>query len=592
MAVAEMTPEELMEAFERSRKTVGKQPPVVEENGNTVELDLQEAYERSREASTVEASNFTEADPDVTFFDRVFAEPMERASQRQAAINQRVATTLKSDFTLEGFRRARNMTNEEYAKFSSQQKTDLPSVLVQTAANPVAMVFDGLSELVLMGAEGAVGLLPESFKEGGKEQFAKLMQTKGGQMAFAAAAQGMKEWQEFQEAYPNEAANLIAVFDIGAGRSVVDFSQTLAKEFSPQKVVQMGLRKQTAPLAGDDKYIYNILFGRDVKTPEQVDLTQDPSGLRGVQEQLASEAQLEQIDIAKAAGVSGGKTLQQNYNALDSYLTGLEDQLMALLKRNEVNVDPATLMANLRTNLKKEFDDLVARNSDVFKTDKAARAEVTRFYKTMLKIIDEQGDTLEGFRIARTLFDSRANKIPGVDLSGGTLNPASLSAMAVRNAVNRSIADVVPESRVLFGRMSKVIPIKNSVQQKAAREAEARFGRFMQNTGLDKMMGSTSISMALNAGLTLAGVALLSPITFVRRQMRRAGPAELKAKVAYIKRDVFEKINEAVASVSSPGERRRLLREKAAIYTYLNAAFKQVEQETAQEEEDGARVAQ
>ena len=106
------------------------------------------------------------------------------------------------------------------------------------------------------------------------------------------------------------------------------------------------------------------------------------------------------------------------------------------------------------------------------------------------------------------------------------------------------------------------------------------------------MMGSTSISMALNAGLTLAGVALLSPITFVRRQMRRAGPAELKAKVAYIKRDVFEKINEAVASVSSPGERRRLLREKAAIYTYLNAAFKQVEQETAQEEEDGARVAQ
>ncbi len=210
----------------------------------------------------------------------------------------------------------------------------------------------------------------------------------------------------------------------------------------------------------------------------------------------------------------------------------------------------------------------------------------------MLKIIDEQGDTLEGFRIARTLFDSRANKIPGVDLSGGTLNPASLSAMAVRNAVNRSIADVVPESRVLFGRMSKVIPIKNSVQQKAAREAEARFGRFMQNTGLDKMMGSTSISMALNAGLTLAGVALLSPITFVRRQMRRAGPAELKAKVAYIKRDVFEKINEAVASVSSPGERRRLLREKAAIYTYLNAAFKQVEQETAQEEEDGARVAQ
>ena len=50
MAVAEMTPEELMEAFERSRKAVGKQPPVVEENGNTVELNLQEAYERSREA--------------------------------------------------------------------------------------------------------------------------------------------------------------------------------------------------------------------------------------------------------------------------------------------------------------------------------------------------------------------------------------------------------------------------------------------------------------------------------------------------------------------------------------------------------------
>ena len=121
MAVAEMTPEELMEAFERSRKAVGKQPPVVQENGNTVELDLLEAYERSREASTVEASNYTEADPDVTFFDRVFAEPMERASQRQAAINQRVATTVQN-MGPAGLRRQMEMTPEQSKRFSSQKK--------------------------------------------------------------------------------------------------------------------------------------------------------------------------------------------------------------------------------------------------------------------------------------------------------------------------------------------------------------------------------------------------------------------------------------------------------------------------------------
>lgn len=582
MTPNEMTPEELLDAFNRSRKGAKEQPKVVEKEGKTVELNLQEAYERAKESSTVLSSNHIEQDADATFFDRVFSEPLQRAAQRQQAISQRVSTTIQN-MGPSAMARQMQMPIEEQMALSSQM-TDIPSVLVQTAANPLALVFDSASELVLIGAEGAVGLIPESFREGGKEQFAKLMQTQAGQMAFAAAAEGMEAWQKFQEEYPNEAANLISAFDIGAGKSSLDFIKTIASEFSPQKIVQIGMRKQTEPLAGDDKYIYNILFGRDVKTPEQVELTKDPSFLTGRQQQLANAEQLDQIDLAKKAGVSGNKTLQANFNALNNYMNDLEKQLMALLRQNESNIDPVVLMGNLRKNLMDEFNTLITQNSDVFKTNKQAKAEVGRLYKSMLSIIDEQGDTLEGFRNARKIFDSRANKIPGIDLSGGTLNPASLSAMAVRNAVNRSISDVVPESAQIFKTMSKIIPIKNSVGQKAAREAEARFGRFMQATGLDKMLGSTSISMALNAGLTLAGVALLSPITFVRNQLKRAKPGKLTARIAYTKRDVFDKINKAIASVSSPGERRRLLREKAAIYSYLNAAFKQVESELAQEE--------
>jgi len=60
-----------------------------------------------------------------------------------------------------------------------------------------------------------VGMLPEGLKEGAAEQFQALMQTKGGQMAFAAAGEGMEAWEEFKQNYPNEAANLVAVMDLG-----------------------------------------------------------------------------------------------------------------------------------------------------------------------------------------------------------------------------------------------------------------------------------------------------------------------------------------------------------------------------------------
>ena len=99
------------------------------------------------------------------------------------------------------------------------------------------------------------------------------------------------------------------------------------------------------------------------------------------------------------------------------------------------------------------------------------------------------------------MFDSRANKIPGVDLSLETLNPASLAATAVRNAVNRSINDVVPESSLCL-QMSKVIKVKNNVQLKVKREKEARFLVNYAKHRTRQNDGHSTREVWLNAGLT------------------------------------------------------------------------------------------
>jgi hypothetical protein len=433
--------------------------------------------------------------------------------------------------------------------------------------------------MVSFGVGKGVGFLPEGLREGAAEQFASLMETQGGQMAMAAAGEGIEAWKEFQQNYPNEAANLVAVMDLGFTKG----TGTLVKQpVIPMKLERVGMRNETKPLSGGDADVYNILFEGKKKTQEQVGLTTDPKGVMGKQEQIATPEQLADVDLAKTAGVNGKKTLQENYNSLQTYYDGLESNLWKLLAKNEKKTNWPEIDDSLRANVKSQFDTLVQSNPALM-ASKNDKRQVSRLYQEFLAILDEQGGTLQGLRVARSMFDDRLNRM-GYDLSGDRLSVGNLAAMAVRKAVNQTIYGVVPQAEGIFGKMSQLIPMLGSLGAKAATESKTRFGRFVAELGIEDFAGSSAQSKIVNAGYVLGATVVLSPYMWIKNQLKRPWPAKVRAKLAYIKRDMFSEINKAIKSTKDPVKRSMLQRDSKEMYVYLNSVFKEVEAELAEEE--------
>jgi len=564
-----------MEAFDRAFGVPAEGEPLVsEEQKKEMVIDDESAFSRAFESDAVDLDNSDVETEESSLWNRFFSEPYQRGVERQAQTMQRLRQSQPTAASISAAMSDPAVLEEQY-----RQSTNLPSVLLQTVTTPLRMAFDSASEMVMFGAEKGVGMLPEGLKEGAAEQFQALMQTKGGQMAWNAAGQGMDAWKEFETNYPNEAANLVAVMDLGFTKGA---GPLVKQKVIPMKLERIGMRNEVKPLAGGDADVYKVLFEGNKKTPEQVRLTEDPKGVLGTQEQLASAEQLELIDIAKSAGVSGNKTLQANHNAFQQYYDTLEANLMKMLAKNERKVNWAELDDNLRANMKAQFDEMVATNPKLM-SSKQAKQETALLYKEALAILDEQGGTLQGLRVTRSMFDDRANRM-GYDLSGDSLTTRNLAAMAVRKAVNQTVFDVVPEAGTLFSKMSKVIPSLGALNAKAATEAKTRFGRFISSLGLQKYAGSTALGVASNAIYVLAGTAVVGPYAYIKNQLKRPGPAKVRAKVAYLKRDMIGEIKKAIQSTKDPVERSMLQRDSKEIYTYLNAVFKQVESELQQEE--------
>ena len=575
-----MSLSEDMEAFDRAFGEPAKGKPLVsEKQKKEMLIDDESAFDRAFEAGSVDVDNSDVETKEASLWKRFFSEPYKRGIESQAQTFQRLGQSQQAG-SMAGITAA--MSDPAILEEQYRQSTNLPSVLLQTITTPLRVVFDSGSEMVMFGAEKGVGMLPEGLKEGAAEQFQTLMQTKGGQMAWAAAGEGMEAWEQFKETYPNEAANLVAVMDLGFTKG----SGPLVKQ--PTKFMKMervGMRNDVKPLAGGDADVYKVLFEGKKKTPEQVRLTEDPKGILGIQEQLASAEQLELIDIAKSAGVSGNKTLQTNHNAFQNHYDKLEDSLMKMLAKNEKKINWAQLDDNLRVNLKQQFDEMQQGPNSKLMSNNAARKEVAGLYQMALSIIDEQGGTLQGFRVSRSMFDSKADKM-GYDLSGDSLTTKNLSAMAVRKAVNQTVFDVVPEAETIFSKMSKIIPTIGDLNVKAATEAKTRFGRFIGELGLNEYAGSSALSKVHNAIWVLGGTAVVGPYAYIKNKLRMPGPAKVRAKAAYVKRDMFDEIRKAIKSTKDPVKRGMLQRDSKEIYTYLNAVFKQVESELEQEENE------
>lgn len=551
---------------------------VTEEQKKEANVDLKTSFNRAIENSAVVLDNNPEPTQEEGVFDRLFYQPYQRAIERQVATFERAAATMGQERNIDP-----NQTKEQIMQ-GYRQRTDIPSVLLQTAANPISMAFDVAGESLLFGAENAVKWLPDGFTEDVAQAFKDFSETKMGQVAINAAMEGMEAWESFSESYPNNAANIRAFFDLSMLRGTGSLVKNTSPELKPLKIERVGMRNETKPLAGGDKDVYNILFKGQKKTPEQAMNTTGPQGIKGVQETLATAEELDLVDLAKAAGVSGNKTIQENLNSVNQYMGKLDDNLVKVLRQNEKNTNWAELDKAIRLQIKAQFDAVVESNPKLF-SSKAARQEVAKDFSEFMAILDEQGGTLEGLLVSRRMFDERMGRM-GVDLSGSKLTSKNLSAMAVRNAVNETMFAYAPGAQNLLAKQAQIYKILPGLTKKAIDEPATAFGRYIADLGLGHLVGDTATSKIINAGYVLGASVALSPYYVFKQAMKRPSPARGRAKVSYVLRDIKQEISKAIEATKDPVKRQSLIRDRKTVYAALNAAAKQYEKEMEEQENE------
>ena len=568
--------ESLLESFNRAYGDSETTAPLMtKEQEKEENVDITSSFNRAFEESAVDLQNSPMSQEDESYWSRLFEQPYQRAIDRQVAVFERMASTSGQQPQFDP-NVAKAALEEQY-----RNRTNLPSVLLQTATNPISLGFDVASEALLIGAEGAFSLIPEDFKADAAQAFKDFAETKAGQLAINAAAEGAETWNEFKQSNPNEAANLTAFFE----KSLVRGTGPLVKnKVVPMKLKDVGLRTTTEPLAGGDRDVYNILFEGTKKTPEQTANTTAPMGVKGVQEVLATTEDLELVDLAKAAGVNGSKTMQENLNSLNSYMTSLDNNLIKLLRRNESKTNWAELDVNVRQNVKAQFDAVVESNPSLF-SSKAAKQEVNKLYSEFMSILDEQGGTLEGLLVARRMFDDRVKRM-GISLDGSKLNSKSLAARAVREGVNDTFLGFAPEGRTMLEKMSKLYSVLDTVTQKASKEAKTSFGRYISDLGLDNLVGDTAASKVINAGYVLGVSVAASPYYVIKKMMLKPTPAKGRAKVAYVLRDIKREIAKGLDAIKDPVKKQSLLKDRRTVYAALDAAAKQYSEEMEEEQKN------
>ena len=521
--------------------------------------------------------NLVEQDSqDPSAFERIVSQPLERSAQRYRDIGQRIVEEVEM------------MTSPtDMSVYDPSKGTDVPSVLIQSVAGPFALGFDMAANALMVGAGKGVDLvLPDSLQEDAKKGLMQFFQTEMGQKALSAMSGGMESWERFSTLYPNEAASITSLVDLGGAPSRV--FNIIDKSLEPIKLSKIGLRKVEEPLEGIDLDVYKIAFEQPsgVKTTEQVKTTTDPQGILRTQKQLATEEQLRTVDILKAAGVNGNKTLQENYNAVERYLDKLDGQLEKALKGVSGQSVPTISIDDLSSNMKETMLSTMKRYPDLFgsKNGKAQFRSLINQYQAFLR---EKGNTVQGAIEARRLFDDYVTK-KGIDLSGSSLSAQSSAATAIRIAVNDTISAAVPDFSIINSQKSALLKVQETIEKKAARETQNAVTRFVDNTRIDKLVGGTAGSLQYSGPLSaLFGIAV-SPVYMLKNAMKRNLPARGRARVGYALRDVKNEINQglenALKTVTSAEGRRQLLQDRRTILVALEAAAQGLEKQY--EEED------
>ena len=325
-----------------------------------------------------------------------------------------------------------------------------------------------------------------------------------------AAKSGFNAYMEWKEANPRTGRAMEGVFNTAelfapplTRKPVRDTSliRTLADEQYARAIhLESGKRRD---------YLNTVIEpiqtpANDLKRAER--MAQDEKGRNYY---IPTETETEMVNVLQGIeDINSDKSFVAIRETLEKEVNKTHNSLNKLLGKSKFKFNKKKLESDLKDKIEIDLNENPVLVGD-------ANAVATKIYNKALRLLKEaDGSPTSIMNVRRQLDDW--SKDAGKSSYDGTENAWTVSQRLVRDFLNESVAEAVPNTKVLekLRRQHLLLRSRDRVLPKSAKEANTSIGRTAQNVGktLDVSIPKTPLGKIANVGIA---VSVLGGATFV-----------------------------------------------------------------------------
>ena len=328
-----------------------------------------------------------------------------------------------------------------------------------------------------------------------------------------AAKSGFNAYMEWKEANPRTGRAMEGVFNTAelfapplTRKPVRDTSliRTLADEQYARSIhLETGQRRD---------YLNTVIEpiqtpANDLKRAER--MTQDEKGRNSY---IPTETEVEMVNVLSGIeDINSKKSFVAVKEVLEKEVNTTHNSLNKLLRKSKFKFNKKKLESDLKVKIEIDLNDNPVLIGD-------AKAVATKIYNKALRLLKEADGSPASIMDVRRQLDDWSKKA-GKTSYDGTENAWTVSQRLIRDFLNESVAEAVPNTKVLekLRRQHLLLRTKDRVLPKAAQEADTSIGRTAQNVSnaLDLSMPKTMVGKVANVGIVgsvLGGAAFVGAL--------------------------------------------------------------------------------
>ena len=245
----------------------------------------------------------------------------------------------------------------------------------------------------------------------------------------------------------------------------------------------------------------------DLKRAER--MTQDEKGRNSY---IPTETEIEMVNVLQGIeDINSDKSFVVIREILEKEVNKTHNSLNKLLGKSKFKFNKKKLESDLKNKIEIDLNDNPVLIGD-------AKAVATKIYNKALRLLKEADGSPTSIINVRRQLD-KWSKDAGKSSYDGTENAWTVSQRLIRDFLNESVAEAVPNTKVLekLRRQHLLLRSRDRVLPKSAKEADTSIGRTAQNVSnaLDLQMPKTMVGKVANVGIVgsvLGGAAFVGAL--------------------------------------------------------------------------------